>query len=284
MSSGIGNHFPGVLDPQGPIARAERLILLDSTAIMLAIIIPTILATAAFAWWFRADNARAKHRPDWSYSGRLEFIVWSIPAMVVLFLGGIGWISSHDLDPYKPLDSKTAPLEVQVVSLDWKWLFIYPEQGIASVNRLVVPAGTPIHFSLTSATVMNSFFVPQLGSQIYTMAGMTTQLSLEADNPGIYPGLSMMFSGDGFSDMTFTADAMSAADFAAWVGGAKADGPTLDRDGYASLVKESKAVKPYTYRAVAPDLFEQIVHFQAPPAPGPSTGSPGPDIKPTTQG
>ncbi len=284
MPLGPQSQFLGVLDPQGPIARAERLILLDSTAIMLAVVVPVMIATGVFAWWFRAGNARATYRPDWAYSGRLEFIVWSIPAMVVLFLGGIGWISSHELDPYKPLESKTAPLEVQVVSLDWKWLFIYPQQGIASVNRLAVPTGAPIHFSLTSATVMNSFFVPQLGSQIYTMAGMATQLSLEADNPGAYRGISAQFSGDGFADMNFTAEAMSPADFANWVAAAKADGPVLDRDGYTALAKESKAVKPFSYRAVMPGLFNQIVTLQAPKAEGPPGGSPSPDIKPTTPG
>ncbi len=294
MLSGPENRFPGVLDPQGPIARAERLILLDATAIMLAIVVPVIIATIVFAWWFRAGNTKARLRPDWAYSGRLEVIVWSIPAMVVMFIGGIGWVSSHDLDPYKPISTNTAtantatantaPIEVQVVSLDWKWLFIYPAQGIASVNRLVVPAGAPIHFSLTSATVMNSFFIPQLGSQIYTMAGMTTQLSLEADHPGTYPGLSVMFSGDGFSDMNFNADAVSPADFAKWVDGAKSNGPILDRAGYATLVKQSKAVKPFSYRSVAPDLFKQIVTFQAPPSAGPGDGTPSPDIKPTTPG
>ena len=183
---------------KGRSVHAERLILLDATAIMLGVVVPVILATLVFAWWFRAGNSKATYRPDWAYSGRLEAIVWSIPALVVLFLGGIGWVSSHDLDPGKAIESNAAPLEIQVVSLDWKWLFIYPTQGIASVNRLVVPAGTPIHFRLTSATVMNSFFVPQLGSQIYTMAGMATQLNLLADQPGTYPGLSAQFSGEGF--------------------------------------------------------------------------------------
>jgi cytochrome o ubiquinol oxidase subunit 2 len=284
MLSGPQTQLPGVLDPQGPIARAERLILLDATAIMLAIVVPAIIATIVVAWWFRSGNASAKYRPDWAFSGRLEVIVWSIPAMVVLFLGGIGWVSAHDLDPYKPIASDRKPIEVQVVSLDWKWLFIYPDQGVASVNHLVVPVGAPIHFSLTSATVMNSFFIPQLGSQIYTMAGMTTHLSLEADRPGTYQGLSVMFSGDGFSDMNFEADAVAPEDFVKWVDGAKAAGPALDRDGYATLVKESKAVKPYSYRSVAPNLFKQIVTFQAAPSAGPHEGTPGPDIEPNTPG
>ncbi len=151
---------------------------------MLAIVIPTILATLAFAWWFRASNTRARYLPTWSYSGRIELIVWSIPALVVFFLGGIAWIGSHLLDPARPLTSGAKPLEIQVVSLDWKWLFIYPEQGVASVNDLVAPAGTPLHFQITSASVFNVFFLPRLGSEIYSMYGMTTQLNLQADRPG----------------------------------------------------------------------------------------------------
>ena len=178
----------GVLEPHGPIGNAELVILYDATAIMLAVVIPVILLTIGFAWWFRAGNTRARYLPDWEYSGRIEMIVWSIPALVIVFLGGIAWIGSHDLDPPRPIESAAAPLEVEVVSLDWKWLFIYPDEGIASVNRLVVPVGTPVRFRLTSASVMNSFFVPQLGSQIYTMPGMTTRLNLQADQPGRLPG------------------------------------------------------------------------------------------------
>jgi cytochrome o ubiquinol oxidase subunit 2 len=254
----------GILDPQGPIAHAERLILFDSTAIMLAVVVPVIAATLAVAWWFRAGNAKATYRPDWAYSGRLEFIVWSIPALVVLFLGGIGWVSSHDLDPGKPLESQTAPFEVQVVSLDWKWLFIYPAQNIASVNRLVVPAGTPVHFRLTSATVMNSFFVPQLGSQIYTMAGMTTQLNLQADRPGTYPGISAQFSGDGFADMRFDVQAVLQGEFDDWVSAARGQGQALDTTAYTALEQQSSAVPPATYRDVDPLLFDKIVAMTLP--------------------
>jgi cytochrome o ubiquinol oxidase subunit II len=164
----------GIFHPRGPVGAADRLILVDSLAIKMVIGLPTILATLAFAWWFRASNRLARYRSTWVYSERLEVIVWVIPALVVLFLGGIAWIGSHDLDPYQRLDSSNLPLEVEVVSMDCKWLFIYPDQGIASVNELIVPAGRPVHFRLTSATVMNSFFIPQLGSQIYTMPGMIT--------------------------------------------------------------------------------------------------------------
>ena len=180
----------GVLDPRGPVAADEYQLLQNATLVMLALIVPIIVLTLAFAWWFRAGNRRAKRRPDWSYSGALEVVNWMVPLMIILFLGGMGWVASHALDPAKPLESDQAPLEVQVVSLDWKWLFIYPEQKLASVNMLAIPAGRPVHFALTSASVMNSFFVPQLGSQIYTMGGMATQLNLMADKPGTYQGLS----------------------------------------------------------------------------------------------
>jgi cytochrome o ubiquinol oxidase subunit 2 len=280
MLSGLASS--GVLDPHGPVAHSERLILFDATVVMLAVILPVIVATLAFAWWFRAGNTKAVYRPEWAYSGRLEFIVWSIPALVVMLLGGIGWISSHDLDPFKPLDPDAKPFEVQVVSLDWKWLFIYPNQGVASVNQLVLPAGTPVHFRLTSATVMNSFFVPQLGSQIYTMAGMETQLNLKADHPGSYYGMSAQFSGDGFSDMGFQAQALAPAEFASWLASAKAGKP-LDTAAYAALSKESKAVKPETYNAVEPGLFDRIVAFQAPPADSESQGPQG-AIQPRPKG
>ncbi len=274
----------GVMDPQGPIGSQERTILLNSLGIMLAIVIPTILATLGVAWWFRASNTRAQYRPDWEYSGRIEMIVWSIPAMVVLLLGGICWVGSHDLDPPKPLPSVTKAVDVEVVSLDWKWLFIYPDQGIASINRLVVPAGTPISFRLTSATVMNSFFVPQLGSQIYTMPNMATRLNLQADKPGSYPGLSAQFSGDGFSGMRFAVDAVSQPQFDNWVATTRASGPALDGAGYAALAKESQYVAPYTYRAVMPGLFDAIVRTQAAPPETAHLGRPGADVSPRTEG
>ena len=247
----------GILDPQGPIGAAERVILLNATSIMLAVVIPVIVLTLAFAWWFRAGNARATYLPDWEYSGHIELVVWAIPALVVLFLGGICWIGSHDLDPRKPIASNTRPIEIDVVSLDWKWLFLYRAEGVAAVNRLVVPAGTPLHFRLTSATVMNSFFVPQLGSQIYTMAGMTTQLHLQADRPGTYPGISAQFSGAGFSDMRFDVVALPPAEFAAWVAQARSARDALDEQGYAALARPGTA-SAKTFRSVTPHLFETV--------------------------
>jgi len=254
----LGGCTEGVLDPKGPIAAAERQILFNALGIMLAIVIPTILATLGVAAWFRASNKRARYLPDFEYSGRLEVLVWAIPAMTVILVGGVAWVGAHDLDPRKPMASTTKPINVQVVSLDWKWLFIYPEQGIATVNQLTIPVGTPVNFELTSSGVMNSFFVPQLGSQIYTMAGMVTRLELQADHPGSYRGLSANFSGNGFADMRFSVDAVSAEDFARWVNAARNAGPVLDGSTYADLVKPSSAVAPFTYRAVAPDLFNDI--------------------------
>ncbi len=256
----LGGCSEGVLDPKGPVAAAERLILFNSLGIMLAIVIPTILATLGVALWFRASNWRARYLPDFEYSGRLEMLVWSIPAMTVLLVGGVAWVGSHDLDPRKAIASTAKAVRVQVVSLDWKWLFIYPEQGIASVNQLTIPVGTPVSFELTSSGVMNSFFVPQLGGQIYTMAGMATRLHLQADHPGTYRGLSAQYSGDGFADMRFAVDAVPAEKFAQWVEATRTAGPVLDAQTYPDLAKPSKTVAPFTYRAVAPDLFTGIVN------------------------
>src|SRR3954471_8516772 len=217
----------GILDPVGPVAAQEKQILINSTAIMLAIIIPTMIATVAVAWWFRRSNSKASYRPDWEYSGAIEMVVWAIPALTILLLGGITWIGSHDLEPSKPLASKVAPLKVDVVSLDWKWLFIYPDQGVATVNQLVVPAGTPVSFRLTSATVWNVFFVPQMGTMIYTMPRMTTRLNLQADRQGVFQGRSAHFSGDGFPGMEFNVNSVSPQQFAAWSQGARGQGPVL---------------------------------------------------------
>lgn len=249
----------GVLSPQGPIAIAERQILFNSLGIMLAIVIPTIIATLAVAFWFRSSNLRARYLPDFEYSGRLEMLVWSIPAMTVLLVGGVAWVGAHDLDPRKPIVSAASPVRIQVVSLDWKWLFIYPDQGIASVNHLTIPVGTPVSFELTSSGVMNSFFVPQLGSQIYTMAGMVTGLHLQADLPGTYRGLSAQYSGEGFADMRFAVDAVPPAAFSQWATTTRETGPTLDAQAYADLARPSEAVAPFTYRDVASDLFNHIV-------------------------
>ncbi|HEX3423233.1 MAG TPA: ubiquinol oxidase subunit II [Sphingomicrobium sp.] len=254
----------GILNPVGPVGNAEKTILINSTAIMLAIVIPTMIATIAFAWWFRSGNIKATYRPDWEYSGAIEMVVWSIPALTIILLGGIAWIGSHDLDPGKPLKSTVQPLRVDVVSLDWKWLFIYPDQGVATVNQLMVPAGVPVSYRLTSATVWNVFFVPQMGTQIYTMPRMATRLNLEADRPGTYDGISAHFSGDGFSGMGFKVHALPPAQFAAWAQSARGSALKLDAAGFAELSKPSSYVKPLTFGAVVPDLFEAVVANRAP--------------------
>jgi cytochrome o ubiquinol oxidase subunit 2 len=248
----------GPLDPQGPIGQAERTILYDATAIMLAVVVPVILLTLLFAWWFRSGNRRATYRADWEYSGRIELIIWAIPALVILFLGGMAWISSHDLDPPKPLESHKAALEVEVVALDWRWLFIYPREHIATVNYLVIPSDVPVHFRLTSTSVMNSFFIPRLGSQIYAMPGMTTQLNLQADKPGSYSGLSAQFSGPGFSDMRFSVQVESGDEFSAWITHVRARGDVLSDTTFKDLVRPTRAGGELTYGSVADDPFESI--------------------------
>jgi cytochrome o ubiquinol oxidase subunit 2 len=259
----------GIFDPVGPVAAQEKQLLINSTAIMLAIIIPTMIATVAVAWWFRRGNTKATYRPDWEYSGAVEMVVWGIPILTVMLLGGIAWIGSHDLEPSKPLKSDKPPLNVEVVSLDWKWLFIYPDQGIATVNQLVVPAGTPVSYRLTSATVWNVFWVPQMGTMIYTMPRMTTRLNLQADKPGSFTGVSGHFSGDGFPGMQFQVQSLPPDQFAMWAQGARGQGPMLDVRSYAELSKPSSYVKPMTYGAVAPALFDSIVANRVPPNPVP---------------
>ena len=264
----------GILDPAGPVAAAEKTILINSTAIMLAIIIPTMIATVAIAFWFRRGNKKAVYRPDWEYSGAIEMVVWGIPILTIMLLGGITWIGSHALEPSKPLVSPNKPIKVQVVSLDWKWLFIYPEQGVATVNQLVVPAGTPVNFQLTSATVWNVFWVPQMGTMIYTMPRMTTRLNLQADRQGVYDGLSGHFSGDGFPGMQFKVHAVPPQQFAAWASSSRGAGNVLDGRTYAELTKPSSYVQPITYGNVAPNLFGAIVANKAPQLHLPHTAPP----------
>lgn len=273
-----------ILEPAGPVAGANRTILFNALSIMLAIATPTILMALGFAWWFRAGNKKAKYEPEFVYSGRIELIVWSIPILVILFLSGVIWVGSHRLDPGRPIDSKVPKIEVQVVSLDWKWLFIYPQQGIASVNELVVPAGVPIHFSITSASVMNTFFVPRMGSMIYAMNGMQTNLNLQADQLGTFYGQSGHYSGDGFSDMNFATRSVTVAQFNAWAAQARSSGPVLDQRAYRELSRQSTAIKPYRYRAVSPGLFEAVVSQKLAPGPGPQQGDGGPYVRPTTPG
>jgi len=264
----------GVLDPLGPVGAGDAAILINATAVMLAIVIPTIALAFWVAWRYRASNSKAEYLPYWSYSGRIEAVVWSIPILTIMFLGGLIWIGSYQLDPFRPLQSKTATLEVQVVSLDWKWLFIYPQQGIATVNQLVMPADTPVHFSITSASVFNVFFVPRLGSMIYAMPGMVSQLYLKADNPGELWGISAQFSGDGFSDMQFQVKSLPAAEFGEWVTSVRGAGSVLDQAAYAALKQQTQGIPPATYRAVDPQLFQAVASQKIPPGPGPEPETP----------
>ena len=258
-----------ILDPQGPIGAADKTILIDSVAIMLAIVLPTIAAIFAFAFWFRASNTRARYLPEWEYSGRIELVVWSIPALTVILLGGVAWIGAHQLDPARPVEGTGIPVRIQVVSLDWKWLFIYPDQGVATVNSLTVPAGAPLRFELTSASVMNAFFIPQLGSMIYTMNGMVDRLELRADNVGNYQGLSAHFSGDGFPGMLFDVHVVSPIAFPDWVASAARSDQVLNADSYGKLARQSIETGRPIYRLDDPRLFDAIVTQQIPPSPGP---------------
>jgi cytochrome o ubiquinol oxidase subunit 2 len=269
----LGGCARTIFDPVGPVGADDSVILIDATLIMLAIVIPTILLAFWMAWRYRASNTKARYLPNWSYSGRIEAVVWSIPILTIMFIGGVIWIGSYRLDPFRPLPSQTPPLEVQVVSLDWKWLFIYPQQGVATVNQLVVPAGTPVHFSITSASVFNVFFIPRMGSMIYAMPGMVSQLYLQADRPGVLFGQSSHFSGDGFSDMQFQVKSVAPADFTAWAQGAHSGGPALDQAAYLSLEQQSRAVRPFTYSSVDPQLFMAVATQRIAPGPGPALQS-----------
>ncbi|GAB3788956.1 ubiquinol oxidase subunit II [Dyella agri] len=249
----------GVLLPKGPVGAQEKQLLLEALIPMLMVITPVIILTLWFAWWFRASNTRAKYRPRWAYSGAIEFSIWMIPLLVILFLGSLAWVGSHKLDPYRPLASKRKPLVVQVVALDWRWLFIYPEQGVASVNELAIPVDTPVSFQLTSATVMNSFFIPSLGGQVYAMPGMQTQLHLQADEAGNYRGISAQFSGGGFSDMHFQVLATDAAGFAAWIARTKSAATPLDAAVYDRLAADHKTGEVAYYFPVSDGLFDHAI-------------------------
>jgi len=264
-----------ILDPQGPIGAADKAILIDSLAIMLAIVVPTILATFAFAFWFRASNAKAFYWPDWEYSGRIELVVWAIPALTVILLGGVAWIGAHQLDPPKPIAGSSRPLTIQAVSLDWKWLFIYPDQKVATINTLTVPAGVPLQFQLTSSSVMNAFFIPQFGSMIYTMNGMTTRLNLQADTPGTFQGLSAQFSGDGFADMHFDVHVVPPQQFSKWAQDASNVQQALDAHSYEQIAKPSMKNEPAIYRLADPELFRSIATQKIAPSPGAQAGVKG---------
>jgi cytochrome o ubiquinol oxidase subunit 2 len=248
-----------VLDPKGQIAADEKSLIITATLLMLVVVIPVIFLTLWFAWKYRETNTAATYMPNWSYSHRIEAVVWAVPCAIVLVLGVITWKSTHALDPYKPLESSVKPITIQVVSLDWKWLFIYPDQHIATINEIEFPAHTPVNFRITSDSVMNVFFIPQLGSQIYAMAGMQTQVNLIADTPGVYDGLSTNFSGAGFPDMKFKAHATSQADFDAWVAKVKTSGNKLGLDNYNELAKPSEKDPVKYFSNVEPVLYAAVL-------------------------
>ena len=253
-----------LLDPKGPIGSEERSIILTATVLMLIVVVPVIALTLFFAWRYRASNEKAEYRPNWSHSNTIEAVVWLIPCTIIATLAVIAWRTSHSLDPYRPLASKVAPIRIDAVALDWKWLFIYPDQKVATVNEVAFPTNVPVEFHITSATVMNAFFIPQLGSQIYAMAGMQTQLHLLASAPGTYQGLSSNYSGDGFSGMTFKAIAVpSRQGFDAWLAKVRASQQTLGGTAYARLAEPSENDPVAYYSQVQPNLFADIVAGKA---------------------
>ena len=254
-----------VLKPSGYIATQQAQLLVISTVLMLLIIVPVIVLTLVFAWRYRASNTDALYEPDWDHSIQLELVIWSAPLLIIIALGALTWIGTHTLNPYRPLDARSAtpgvePLDVQVVALDWKWLFIYPKQGIAVVNELAAPVDVPVRFSITSSSVMNSFFIPALAGQIYAMPTMETKLHAVINQPGEYEGFSANYSGAGFSGMHFKFHGMSAADFESWVQKAKAGGQALSRDAYLQLEKPSEREPVRAYGTVAAGLFDAVVN------------------------
>jgi cytochrome o ubiquinol oxidase subunit 2 len=249
-----------LLNPKGAIGAQEKTLILVAMGLMLLVVIPVIALTLYFAWRYRASNANATYAPKWAHSTRIEVVIWSIPCVIVAILAVLIWDTTHSLDPYQPIKSKVAPVRVQVVALNWKWLFIYPDYGVASVNRLQIPVDTPIEFKLTAESLMNSFFIPQLGSQVYAMSGMQTQLHLIADSPGVYAGLSAAFSGSGFSDMRFNAVASSRQEFDRWVQQARKSPLKLNKAAYGVLEQSSHNHPVATYTDVDPGLFDGVVN------------------------
>jgi cytochrome o ubiquinol oxidase subunit 2 len=257
------------MHPFGAIAAQQSHLIVVSTILMLIIVVPVIALTLLFAWRYRASNAKATYTPDWDHSTALELVIWAAPLLIIIALGALTWISTHTLDPYRPLTQldenrpvppDVKPMVIEVVALDWKWLFIYPEQGIATVNELAAPVDVPIEFKITATSVMNSFFIPALAGQIYAMPGMQTELNAVMNQPGVYEGFSANYSGAGFSGMHFKFHGMSAADFDHWVETAKSDGKLLDNADYLQLEKPSEREPVHRYSAVAPGLYDAILN------------------------
>ena len=248
-----------LLDPKGPIGETERFVIVTAFVLMLIVVIPVVVMALWFPWKYRAGNTKAIYSPKWSRSGRIELVIWLVPAAIVAGLGILVWNTTYHLDPYKPIDSAVKPVSIEAVSLDWKWLFIYPDQNIAVVNQLVFPANVPLSFRITSGTVMTSFFIPQLGSQIYAMAGMQTRLHLMAHEPGSYAGQNQQFSGRGFADMNFEATAMPREQFEAWIQKVKQSPDKLDQVRFEALEKPSVRSPVACFSSVKPGLFDDIL-------------------------
>ncbi|ATR22336.1 Cytochrome c oxidase polypeptide II [Roseomonas mucosa] len=257
-----------VLNPSGDIAVQQRDLIVISTVLMLLIIVPVIVLTLIFAWRYRASNSKAKYDPEWYHSTPLEVVIWAAPLTIIIALGAVTWVGTHLLDPYRPLSRIDAerpvtenmkPLEIQVVSLDWKWLFIYPEQGIATVNEVAAPVDVPINFRITSSALMNSFSIPALAGQIYSMPGMETKLHAVINAPGSYQGFSANYSGAGFSDMHFQFKGMSQEEFGRWVVEAKTSNEDLTRAAYLQLERPSQKEPVRRFRTVDPELFAAIL-------------------------
>lgn len=260
----------GPLNPAGDVALQQRNLLIESTVLMLVIIVPVMFLVIFFAWRYRQSNKAAPYEPDWDHSTHLELAIWSAPLLIIVCLGALTWVGTHLLDPYRQIGrisggqavaADAKPVNVDVVALDWKWLFIYPDYGIATVNEMAAPVDTPINFKITASSVMNSFYVPALAGQIYAMPGMQTALHAVINKAGDYKGFSANYSGAGFSGMHFVFKGLSHSDFNAWVAKAKAGGGNLDRATYLALEKPSENVPVATYAAVGPDLFNAILNM-----------------------
>ncbi len=259
-----------VLDPTGDIAAQQRDLLVVSTLLMLLIIVPVMALTVFFAWKYRQSNTAARYEPDWHHSTQLELVIWAAPLLIIICLGALTWMGTHLLDPYRPLDRLAAdrpvpadvkPLDVQVVALDWKWLFIYPEQGVATVNQLAVPVDRPVSFRITSSSVMNAFYVPTLAGMIYAMPGMETKLHAVANAPGESRGFSSNYSGAGFSGMFFGFKALPPAEFDAWLAENRASAEALTKAAYLELEKPSENVPVRRFGTVEPALFDAVVNM-----------------------
>lgn len=249
----------GVFNPKGIVALAEMNLIVTTTFLMLIVVIPVFVMLAVFSWRYRAGNTKAKYSPEWHRSMVLEVIWWAIPIIIIVIIARITWVSSHDLDPYKPIASNVQPITIQVVALEWKWLFIYPDQNIATVNFVQLPIDTPINFRITGDAPMNSFWIPQLAGQIYAMAGMDTALHMLASEEGDYAGVSANYSGVGFSGMKFIARASSQYEFDQWVRTVRMSPDVLSIDEYAKLAEKSRDNKVSHYSSVYQGLYDKII-------------------------